>query len=363
MKKNLLVVTPHIPRYPENAGDWRIYSICRILSTGFKVFVLPLRYHWNESRYINEFARQGVKILFPGYRGLADFMFLLKEMRFEAVIFEFYSTVYPFIKFLPFCKKVIIDCHELEYLKTVRRDRANKVVRPGSMYAAGRIRELGIYEMADVVITVTDKDRASLKKELGAAEIVTIPTCLDVPAERKGRKNRRDLVFFSFFSVPESDPNTDAVKHFLKSIMPAVKRELPGVRLHVGGYNSEKAGITPDSNVRVDGYIDDVGSYLGGFRVSVCPLRYGAGMKKKILDAMAAGTPVVTTAVGAEGMGLSDGRDVFIARDDRDFIKKTVMLYRDAAVWSRLSEKGYETVRKKYGYPVMEEEILGLLSP
>ena len=101
-----------------------------------------------------------------------------------------------------------------------------------------------------------------------------------------------------------------------------------------------QALAAPD--IEVTGWVEDLGPLLDRAMVSVAPLRYGAGMKGKITQSLAAGVPVVTTSVGAEGLHAESGRDLMVADDDAGFVAAVVALHRDPELWQTLSDNGRE---------------------
>ena len=109
--------------------------------------------------------------------------------------------------------------------------------------------------------------------------------------------------------------------------------------------------------VAVTGYVEDLAPYLKGARVSVSPLRYGAGMKGKIGEAMAWGLPVVTSSIGAEGMGLVDGHDSLIADGASDFAARVVELYNEEKLLRRISENGRHTVEANWSSGAIRQKI------
>jgi glycosyltransferase involved in cell wall biosynthesis len=132
-------------------------------------------------------------------------------------------------------------------------------------------------------------------------------------------------------------PNVDAVTWLIEDILPKVH----GLGLTVVGGNPpqhlvERAG----PRVSFAGYVPDMTPYLDAARVSVAPLRYGAGMKGKIGEAMAAGLPVVTTPIGAEGMGLVDGMSALISSTAEGFAAAVTQLAGDRALWESIAAAG-----------------------
>lgn len=153
----------------------------------------------------------------------------------------------------------------------------------------------------------------------------------------------RDIVFIGGFP---HIPNVDAALFIAHEIMPLVWKEKPEARLLLVGYNPppEVLGLAGE-RVIVTGQVPKIEPYFAGARVMLAALRYGAGLKGKVVEAMRLGVPVVTTPIGAEGIGLENGRDAFIATDPQDLADAVVRLMGDAELCASLSEAGAARVR------------------
>jgi glycosyltransferase involved in cell wall biosynthesis len=176
-------------------------------------------------------------------------------------------------------------------------------------------------------------------------------------AEREG------LVFIGGFQHP---PNTDAVLWYAREILPHVRRLLPGVKTTI-------VGADPPATVRalasddlvITGYVPDVAPYFTGCRVSIAPLRYGAGVKGKVNLAMSYGLPVVATPASVEGMSLTPGEDVLVAETAEGFAEAICRLYNDPVLWEKLSAGGRDNIRTHFSRDVARaalEELLTLTS-
>ncbi|HYH86203.1 MAG TPA: glycosyltransferase family 4 protein, partial [Pyrinomonadaceae bacterium] len=145
---------------------------------------------------------------------------------------------------------------------------------------------------------------------------------------------------------------------FAREILPLVRQTVPGVELLVVGDNapSDFADYAR-AGVRTLGYVPDIDPLLARSRVFVAPLRFGAGMKGKIGEALAHGIPVVTTTIGAEGMSLRDGREALIADSPEDFAAAVVRAYQGAELWQRLSDEGYAHVARNFSPEVVSRII------
>ncbi|HEX8190569.1 MAG TPA: glycosyltransferase family 4 protein, partial [Pyrinomonadaceae bacterium] len=159
-------------------------------------------------------------------------------------------------------------------------------------------------------------------------------------------ERREHLLFVGNF---RHRPNADGVRFFAEEVLPLVRQELPGVELLLVGDGAPADFSSREAEgVRLLGYVPDVEPLFGRARVFVAPLRFGAGAKGKIGEALAHAVPVVTTTVGAEGMHLRDGEEVLVADSPAQFAGAVVRLYRDPGLWRRLSENGLAHVGRHF---------------
>jgi glycosyltransferase involved in cell wall biosynthesis len=206
------------------------------------------------------------------------------------------------------------------------------------------------------VLAITAQEQATLRAELPAARVAVVPNIHAAVASVAPLAGRKDLFFIGGF---EHQPNVDAVQWFVSEILPAVRRELPEVAFRVvGSRPTDEVKKLGSPGVQVAGFVADPEPFFARSRVFVSPLRYGAGMKGKIGQAMAFGLPVVTTSVGAEGMRLADGETALVADDPASFAAAVVRLYRDDQLWRRLSENGRSHIERHFS----GQAVRGLLA-
>ena len=110
------------------------------------------------------------------------------------------------------------------------------------------------------------------------------------------------------------------------------------------------------------GYVEDIAPYMDGCRVSVAPLRYGAGVKGKVNMAMSYGLPVVATPIAVEGMHVEAGEDVMVAVDAREFADAVIRAYQDETLWIRLSARGLDNVRRHFSFDAARVAVRRILA-
>lgn len=223
--------------------------------------------------------------------------------------------------------------------------------------------EREFYPAADRVVVVTDGEREDLRAQIPDAPAVEIlPTIHPVAPGGPGFAPRRHFAFLGNFRL---DQNVDAVRLFVREVFPLLCERFPDAELHLLGRDAEEAlpAGAGERRVRAVGFVADVAEALSRYRVFVCPVTYGAGIKGKIGAAAGAGLPFVTTTVGAEGFPVRDGVHCFLADEPGEFARKCAQLYEDAAIWSELSVRGRLMIAEHFSIAAASRALLEILAP
>ena len=159
-------------------------------------------------------------------------------------------------------------------------------------------------------------------------------------------------------------PNWDATLELKKNIWPLIRKQLPETQLHVyGAYPSEK--VTQLHN-EVEGFLvkgraTDAQEVISNARVLLAPLRFGAGLKGKFIDAMQCGTPSVTTSIGVEGMQSGLDWCGMVADDKNAFAKAAISLYADKTMWEEAQENGVQILNTNFQKTAFEADLIARL--
>lgn len=207
---------------------------------------------------------------------------------------------------------------------------------------------------ADHILTVSDLDRDVFSRVINAQKITTIPTGVDIdyfiPNGDSSAIEENNLVFTGSMDWL---PNEDAIVFFAEKILPIIQKQLPAVKLWVVGRKpTQKVLALAEGNpaIEVTGAVPDIRPYMKSAAVYVVPLRIGGGTRIKIFEAMSAGKAVVSTSIGAEGLPVTNGEDIFLADQPDDFAAAVVRLVSDTRKRNRISRAARELVQSRYSW-------------
>jgi glycosyltransferase involved in cell wall biosynthesis len=232
-------------------------------------------------------------------------------------------------------------------------------------------RELASIYRSDLTLILSDYEKALLQDRFQIPEtllhlcslfheITSDSTSRPEPESDFGRK--KNFVSLGGFRHP---PNCDSVVWLKQTIWPAIRASLPEAELHIyGSYPSRAMTDLSDASqgIWVKGEVRAAIETLSNYRVMLAPLRFGAGIKGKILDMWASGGCVITTDIGAEGMKLEQNTFAGMIHNDAEtFAEAAVELYQDSSQWKTLSERGAQTLEEKFSAKKQSAALLSRL--
>jgi len=213
------------------------------------------------------------------------------------------------------------------------------------------------------VIAVSDADAEVMKREYGVQRIAAVPTGVDVDyfSPSGGQTNPTDIVFVG---AMDWMPNTAGAQWFVREILPLIRKRKPDCTVTFAGRKPEPAILElakSDPGIQVTGTVPDIRPHLWGAKMSIVPLRVGGGTRLKIFESMAARAPVVSTRVGAEGLPVEDGTNIFLADDAQTFAGRCLELLDSPATAQRLADNAWEMVASRFSWEAVSREFEQLL--
>jgi glycosyltransferase involved in cell wall biosynthesis len=193
---------------------------------------------------------------------------------------------------------------------------------------------------ADAAVVCNTQEMDLLAGELPEARMVYLPWVIGPRARHPaGFAERHGIMFLGGFA---HRPNADAVIWFVTAVMPLLRPLLPGVALHVYGHGmAEAVRALAGPDVVIEGPIADLAVAFARHRVSIAPLRFGAGFKGKLAESLAHGVPVVASSVAVEGSGLIGDEHLLVADGARPFALAVARLHETPALWQQFATEGH----------------------
>lgn len=342
----VLVIDDDLPRPEHDAGSIATFEQMQILRRlGYHVTFAPVHGGAADTAARQALARHGIALAAPPHfpsvtaylKDEGARLDLIQVYRYAnaALLRERVRELAPHARFV----LATADLHHL-------RERRRAEVTGRRVPEAERAAELRCIRAADATIVTSDYEHALLRGEVDPARLVLLRWIARAVPPASGFADRRDICFLGNFRHP---PNIDGVQWFVAEVLPLVRRHLPALKLLIAGSDMPDAiaALACDA-VTVLGWVPSLPDLFGRTRLSVAPLRFGAGFKGKVATSLAHGLPVVGSSVSLEGTGLEPGDGVAVADTAEEFADAVVRLHEDAALWQAQSARALERVATLY---------------
>lgn len=334
-----------------------------LVELGYHVTFLP---YWNRGyipHYTDRLERAGVHVLIPPTSDDVESFISRFGSAFDLVIGLRHAATEPVFRAFEKCglcpKKFFLPI-DLHYVRELRQAELKGLALEREIALETKKNELSVAKESDIILVHSSYEQEELGRELPGADVRVSPIITDVNGCKTPFEDRKDICFVGGFQHP---PNIDAVNFFVKEVLPLVNRELPEVVFKIIGSKPpmELEALRSD-NVEILGFVQDLEPMWSGIRLSVAPLRFGAGVKGKVCMSLSYGVPVVCTPVAAEGMGLQDGKEVLIGSTARELAGQIVRAYTDPKVWNSLSVAGMKLVDEEFSTATNRKRIVQYLA-
>ena len=357
-QRRILIIDATTPTPDQDSGSLRMVNLMRVLRrNGCHVAFMASNRAW-DGRYTTDLQALGVEVLYHPASPDPVTLFRERGREFDAILL---SRHYVAIEYVGLARlyapqaRLVFDTVDLHYLREQRAAELEQRDDLARQAEATRRQELKLMRECDVTLVVSPVEQAILAKDAPGVAVDVLSNVHEVHGCRRPFDARRDLVFVGSFQHP---PNVDAMLWYAREVHARVVAALPDVVLHViGSQVTDEVRALAGPNLVVHGFVDDITPYMDGCRVSLAPLRYGAGVKGKVNMAMSYGLPVVATPMAVEGMHVRAGEEVVVAADAEAFAAAVIALYADESAWNRLSRNGLANVSEHFSFAAAETAI------
>jgi len=345
-KNRILVLDMYTPMPDKDSGSLRMFNILQILSRlSNKVTFIAGNIGYSGA-YTDVLQSLGIETPCAPYIDSIDKYLKEWGSTFDVVIVSRLELAKKYISNIRrLCPqaKVIFDTVDLHYLRESREAALRKDRNTGFRAAQRKNEELSIARMADITLVVSPVEQEILAKEAPDIDVEIVSNIHFPQPTEAGFEERSGIIFIANFN---HSPNLDAILYYAEKIHPLVRSMLGDVQVTIIGDDPPRRlkEFSTDGIV-CTGYVEDIMPYFNRCRLSIAPMRYGAGVKGKINSSMSFGVPVVTTSIGAEGMNLTDGEDILIADTPEFFAELITRLYSDDQLWKKISTNGVENIK------------------
>ena len=347
-----LVIDFTTPQPENDAGSYAAVQEIRLLqSLGFKVTFVPdnLAYLASPTEALQ---RMGVECVYAPFILSIQEILETRGSEFDLVYLTRYSIAERHIdairRFSPQAK-VVFNNADLHFLRELRSAIATKNQEDLDRALKTRNDELGLMRKVDLVLSYNDAEHAVIvSHNLDSTRIARCPWVVDLPATSPGFDERADIAFLGGFSHA---PNPQAMEYFVREVMPLLRERLPNVSLRIYGSGiSDRVRDLAADDVIIEGWVPNVAQVYASCRVFVAPLRSGAGIKGKVVGALAFGVPCVLSPVAAEGTGIRDGQEALIAETAGQWAESIAVLYEDRLMWTKIHHAARDYAASEFSF-------------
>ncbi|CAN5477880.1 hypothetical protein BH20VER3_BH20VER3_08510 [soil metagenome] len=362
-KKRILVIDHHLPMADRDSGSLRMFNILSILQQlGHQVSFIPDNLA-DLPPYGDKLRQRGIRFLhYPFINSVRDYL-QADGKTFDFIILsrcDFARKHIAHVREYAPQSRLIFDTVDLHFLREQRQAELTNKPQDQSAAEEKRRLEYDLIDQADQTWVVSPVELDLLRSVHPDKSIEVISNIVDIPGSATPFSQRQDILFIGSFQHP---PNTDAVLFFTHEIFPLVRDRLPGINFYVIGDKAPPEIMAlADEHIILTGFQPDVRIFFDTIRLSVAPLRFGAGVKGKINQSMGFGVPVVATSIAAEGMELRDHEDVLIADNPDEFAAALLELYETEELWGLVSRNAIKKTMATFSREAAQRQLSHLLS-
>ena len=354
-KKVILIIDHYVPTFDKDAGSKTTYQYIKMfIAKGYSVKFVGDNYAFREMEpYMSALLQLGVEVLYGPW--FANHIFEWIQSNKACIDIAYLNRPHITMKYIDFIKrntgiKIIYYGHDLHFLRMKREADLTGNDNLRGEAELWKSREFDIMKKSDVVYYPSYIEENAIKEIAPAINVKAIHAYVfDVENGKKdySAEKRDGILFVGGFS---HTPNVDAVKWFVNDVFPMIRKENESINFYIVGSNAPDEIKKMDGNgVVFKGFVseDELRDLYANCRIVVVPLRYGAGVKGKVIEALYNGVPIVTTAIGAEGIeGIESVAKIH--DNESDFARAVLDLYEDKEQLNKMGKSATEFVKENF---------------
>lgn len=360
--KKILVIDGMIPRPDRDSGSLRMHNLLRLLAgLGYQVTFAAANLETPQP-YTSQLQAAGIEVLArPNPPSLQGYLQQAGPC-FDTIILSRVSVAARYME----CARqhapqarIVFDTVDLHYVREFRGAKVTGNMGLIKRALQTKAQELAAVKAADCTLVVSTTEKETLAQECPGAAVQIVSNIHQIFEPAPGFTFRKNLLFIGSFL---HHPNIDAVQYFLADIFPLIKKKLAGVKIYmIGDSPPESIQNLAADDVIITGYVPDVSPFFKECKLSVAPLRYGAGVKGKVHLSLSYGLPVVASPMAVEGMPFIDKQHGLVANTPQDFCRAIVSVYQNEALWTKLSKNGQAFIKTHFSFKAAQRQLVNLL--
>ena len=349
----------------QDSGSLRTIRLLRILNRmGCKVTFVADNVDGAEP-YRSQLASEGVEVIHAPFFNSVDDYLRQHGKEFDVVtLCRHYIAIQHLktVRDVNPAAKIWFDTIDLHYLRSRRQFELDGKKSTADRAELAYREEMELVSQSDLTIVVSEVEVAELAKEQPDAQVAVISNIHDVAHDPPGFEERNGVMFVGGFQHP---PNIDAVEYYVNEIWPLLTELCPELETYIIGSRmpDRLKKLGESKGLQMLGFVEDLTPYYDSCKLAIAPLRYGAGVKGKVNQALSYGLPVVGSPDAFEGMGLTHEREVMVAETPEDFADSIARVCNDRVLWQALSEKGGASLAGRFTPEVAEAALRRVLTP
>ncbi|HEV2362980.1 MAG TPA: glycosyltransferase [Caulobacteraceae bacterium] len=363
VRKKAVFIDDTVPTPDRDAGsNAALEHMMALIGLGYKVTFIPADNMAQIEPYTKALQFVGVECLYAPYFWSVEEVFRKKRVDPGLVYLHRFSNARKYAlmvkSYFPEAR-VIYNVADLHFLRMEREDQLKGAVRPETI--SQRSAELGVMRDVDCVVVHSPAEAELVGRMVPGVRVEVVPWTVRLNPVSLPFGKRQGIGFLGSFGHP---PNLDAVRHLKQGIAPGVMAALPNVKFYIAGSGvTDEVRALQSERFEILGHVSDLNNLFGRVRATVVPLRFGAGIKGKVLESLARGIPCIMSEVAAEGLSLAGELGWLVARSPEEMVQKLVSVHEDRELNSAMARAGLEFIKRGFGTPEVLESLARAIGP